>query len=141
MLGGNSPLDEKESLVEYATLIVMLALLEYVWFTARVGAQRAKHGIKAPATSGHEEFERAFRVQQNTLEELVIFIPATFTYAWFASELWVLIPGAIFLVGRLMYSSAYMRDPAKRGPGFGASLLANVWLIIGTLIGAGGAML
>jgi glutathione S-transferase len=120
--------------MEYATLIVMLALVEYIWFTARVGAKRGKHGIKAPATTGHEQFERAFRVQQNTLEELIIFIPAAFSYAWFVSAVWVLAPGALFLIGRLLYSSAYMKDPAARGPGFGATVLANIWLVVGTLI-------
>lgn len=132
---------EKETPVEYATLIVMLALVQYVYFVSYTGYMRGKHGIQAPATTGHEMYERAYRVQQNTLEELVMFIPATFTYAFFINEFWVILPGAIFIVGRFIYSSAYMKNPPKRGPGFGLTLLANVWLIVGTLVGLAPRML
>jgi uncharacterized membrane protein YecN with MAPEG domain len=120
--------------MEYATIIVMLALVQYIWFTMRAGARRGKLGIEAPATSGNEEFERAFRVQQNTLEQLIIFIPATYAFAHYVSAAWVLLPGAIFIVGRLMYSSTYLKEPARRGPGMGATLLANVALIVAVLI-------
>lgn len=122
--------------MEIAAIVVMLALIEYAWFIVRVGTMRARHKVSAPAVTGHEEFERAFRVQQNTLEQLIIFVPAAFTYAWFVSPVWVVLPGALFLVGRLLYAGAYMRDPAKRGPGFGATLLGNVWLVVGALTGA-----
>lgn len=127
--------------MEYAALIVMLALLQYFFFVGRTGYMRGKHDIKAPATTGHEMFERAYRVQQNTLEELIIFVPAAFTYAMFVSSLWVILPGAIFLVGRLWYGMAYMKEPSKRAPGFGMTMLANVWLVVGTLIGVTRALL
>jgi uncharacterized MAPEG superfamily protein len=127
--------------VEYAILIVMLALLQYAYFVGRTGYMRGKHGIKAPATTGHEMYERAYRVQQNTLEELIMFIPATVSYAILVSPFWVILPGAVFIVGRFIYSSAYMKDPSKRGPGFGLTLLANVWLIVGTLVGLAPRML
>jgi len=126
-----------ESAMEYATLIVMLALVQYAYFVSYTGYMRGKHGVKAPATTGHEMYERAYRVQLNTLEELIMFVPATFTYAFFVSGFWVILPGALFIVGRLLYGMAYMKDPAKRGPGFGLTLLANVWLIVGTLVGVG----
>ena len=121
--------------MEYATLVVTLALLQYMYFVGRTGYMRGKHGIKAPATTGHEMFERAYRVQQNTLEELIIFVPGTFAYATFTSEFGVLLPGALFLLGRAWYGAAYMKEPSKRGPGFGLTMLSNVWLLVGTLIG------
>lgn len=121
--------------MEYATLVVVLALLQYMYFVGRTGHMRGKHGIKAPATTGHEMFERAYRVQQNTLEELIVFIPGTFAYAAWTSELWVILPGALFLVGRAWYGAAYMNEPSKRGPGFGLTMAGNVWLLVGTLIG------
>jgi glutathione S-transferase len=127
--------------MEYATLMVMLTLLQYSYFVGRAGHMRAKHGIKAPATTGHEMYERAYRVQQNTLEELIIFVPAVFTYALYSNAFWVIVPGAIFFIGRGWYSMAYMKNPVKRGPGFGLTLLANVWLIVGTLIGLGRVLL
>ena len=126
--------------MEYATLIVMLALLQYSYFVGRTGYMRGKHGIKAPATTGHEMFERAYRVQQNTLEELIIFVPATFTYAAWTSSFWVILPGGLFILGRAWYGAAYMKDPSKRGPGFGMTLMANIWLIVGTLVGLAPAL-
>ncbi|NIP17681.1 MAG: MAPEG family protein, partial [Xanthomonadales bacterium] len=53
--------------MEYATIIVMLALVEYLWFTMRTGMRRDKLNIEAPATTGHPDYEKAFRVQMNTL--------------------------------------------------------------------------
>ena len=120
--------------MEYATLVVMLALLEYIWFTGRTGARRGKYDIEAPATSGNPDFEKAFRVQQNTMEQLVIFIPATYAFAWYVNALWVLVPGALFIVGRLLYSSAYLSDPKKRAPGMIMTLLANAVMVIWVLV-------
>ena len=48
--------------MEYATLIVLLALLQYLWFSIRVGANREKYNISAPACAGDEIWERMFRV-------------------------------------------------------------------------------
>lgn len=121
--------------MEFATLIVVLALLQYIILTAMVGAQRGKHHVKAPAVSGNEAFERAFRVQQNTLENLIVFIPCCFTFALFVSEVYVMIPGITFLVGRTMYARTYARDPSDRGPGFALTILANIVMVLGTLIG------
>lgn len=120
--------------MEYATIIVMLALAEYIWFTGRAGALRGKLDVKAPATTGHEGFERAFRVQQNTLEQLIVFIPATYAFAWYVSATWVWIPGALFIIGRFLYASAYLKNPEKRAPGMVATLLANAAMIVAVLI-------
>ena len=121
--------------METATLIVLLALLQYVLFTMRVGLARGKHKVDAPACSGDENFERLFRVQQNTMEQLIIFIPATFAFAYYLSPMWVLVPGLAFILGRFMYSMEYIKDPKTRVPGMGLTLLANVVLIVGALFG------
>ncbi len=120
--------------MEYATIIVMLALVEYTWFTIRTGGRRGKYEIEAPATSGHPDFEKAFRVQQNTMEQLVIFIPATYAFAWYVNPLWVLVPGALFIVGRLLYSGAYLKDPKKRAPGMIMTLFANAVMVAWVLV-------
>ena len=65
----------------YVTAIVMLALVQYFYFIIEVGRARGRFGVAAPATSGNEEFERYFRVQQNTLEQLIMFIPAIYATA------------------------------------------------------------
>lgn len=120
--------------MQHATLIVLLALLQYVYFIALVGKARGKYNVKAPATDGDEGFTRVFRVQQNTLEQLIIFIPSTFAFSFYVSDLWVLIPGAVFIVGRFIYSMEYVKDPSTRTLGFGLTLLANATLLLTALV-------
>ena len=117
----------------YATLIVLLALLQYVYFIALVGKARGTYNVKAPATDGDERFVSTFRVQQNTLEQLIIFIPSVFAFSWYLSDLWVLVPGAIYLIGRFMYAAAYIKEPASRELGMGLTFLANAIVLFGAL--------
>jgi glutathione S-transferase len=121
--------------MENASLIVLLALLQYVWFTVRVGVTRGKFNVNAPACRGDETWERSFRIQQNTMEQLIVLIPASYAFAFYMSPMWVLLPGVVFIVGRFIYSAAYMKDPGSRAPGMVMTLLANAVLIIGALIG------
>jgi len=121
--------------MEYTAAIVLLALAQYLFFTLRVGAARTRYGVEAPHTSGHEVWERLFRVQQNTLEQLIVFIPAMVMFGLYASPLWALLPGALYLIGRQLYSWEYVRNPKSRGPGMGLTFLANAVLVIGALIG------
>jgi glutathione S-transferase len=121
--------------MENATLIVLLALLQFIWFTMRVGMARGKYNIDAPACDGDEAWNRLFRIQQNTMEQLIVLIPATYAFAYYLSELWVVVPGAVFIIGRILYSAAYLKDPKSRGPGMGLTMLANVVLILGALFG------
>ena len=121
--------------MENATLIVLLALLQYVWFTIRVGLARGKYNVNAPACDGDENFERLFRVQQNTMEQLIVLIPAAYAFAWYLSPLWVLAPGAAFILGRFLYSTEYIKDPKTRTPGMGLTLAANAVLLAGALFG------
>jgi glutathione S-transferase len=122
--------------VEYVAIVAMLALLEYVFFGVKVGQARATYGIEAPATVGHEVFERYYRVQMNTLEQLVIFLPALLAFAWLVSPLWAAGIGAVFLAGRAIYYVGYVADPRKRGPGFMLTAIPNLVLVIGAVIGA-----
>ena len=121
--------------MEHATLIVLLALIQYVWFTIRVGSTRGKYQVDAPSCKGDETWERLFRVQQNTMEQLVTFTPLTFTFAYYMSGFWVLVPGAIFIIGRFLYAAEYLKDPKSRAPGMMLTFTANIVLLLGTLIG------
>jgi len=121
--------------MDHATLIVLLALLQYVWFTGRVGAARGKYKVDAPACDGDEAWNRLFRIQQNTMEQLIVFVPATYAFAFYLSELWVLVPGLGFLVGRFLYSAEYLKDPKSRTPGMAITLISNVVLVLGALFG------
>jgi uncharacterized MAPEG superfamily protein len=121
--------------MEYTALIILLALAQYLFFTFRVGAARPKHGVNAPNTAGNETWERLFRVQQNTMEQLIIFIPSMVVFSMYLSAKWGLVPGLIFVIGRQLYSFEYVKDPASRVPGMALSLLANGVLLLGALVG------
>ncbi|MEQ8954759.1 MAG: MAPEG family protein [Gammaproteobacteria bacterium] len=122
--------------MDWVIIIIMLALLEYIFFSIQVGRARARFEVPAPATSGHPEFERYFRVHQNTLEQLIIFIPAIVLYAHVGSAMLAAAAGVAFLVGRMVYFVGYVKDPKSRSIGFMIGFLANAFLIIATLIGA-----
>ena len=116
--------------------VIALALIEFIAFVLLVARARAQCGIKPPATTGHPVFERYFRVQQNTLEQLVVFVPSVWIFGYYVSALWAAGLGLLFVIGRALYLVGYVADPAKRGAGFGLSFLPNVILAVGALVGA-----
>jgi glutathione S-transferase len=122
--------------MEMVAVVIALALLEYVAFGMLVGRAREKYGVKAPATSGHEIFDRYFRVHQNTLETLVVLVPGMWLFAQYVSPRWAAALGLVYIVGRIVYLRAYVADPAGRSLGFGLSFLPIAILVVGALIGA-----
>jgi len=117
-------------------LVVAVALLEFLFFGFAVGKARETYGVKAPATSGNEMFERYYRVQMNTLELLVVFIPAIQLFALYVDARIAALLGLVFVIGRAWYFRQYIRDPSKRSAPFGVSFLPVVILLLGALIGA-----
>jgi uncharacterized MAPEG superfamily protein len=121
----------------FTAVVSILAILVVFWTGLRVGGMRTKHGIQAPAVSGHPEFERAYRVQMNTMEQFVIFLPLL----WLANTYFHMLPlltgalGLVWVVGRIVYAQAYMADPSKRGLGFAVSGVATLGLLILAVIG------
>jgi glutathione S-transferase len=105
-------------------------------FAVQVGQQRVRHGVKAPATSGPPEFERAFRIHENTVEQLIIFLPSLWLFATYWRADVAAAIGLLFLIGRQVYRGAYMKDPDTRSAGFGIGALATVILMLGGLVGA-----
>lgn len=120
----------------YVDIVTALALLQFVVFGFKVGKARGRFGIKAPAISGNETFERYFRVQQNTLEQLIVFVPGLYLFSHYYSPLVAAVIGVIYLVGRELYSMTYVKDPAKREIGYGLTFLPTVILVLGGLFGA-----
>jgi hypothetical protein len=120
----------------YVDIVTALALLQFIVFGFKVGRARGRYGIKAPAITGHEIFERCFRVQQNTLELLIVFVPGLYLFSRYFSPLVAAVLGVIYLVGREVYSAGYVKDPAKRSAGYGMSFLPTAFLVLGGLIGA-----
>lgn len=121
--------------MEFPALVVLIALIEYMVITIRVGTARAKYDVEPPATHGHPVWERMFRVQQNTLEQLVIFIPALLIFSLFVSPKVGAAIGLLFLVGRPLYFVTYVKDPKSRTAGFLLGFLSNVMLIVGSIGG------
>ncbi len=121
--------------MDYVALVIVLAIMQYFFFVAMVGKARGKYSISAPATIGNEMFERIYRVQQNTLEQLIIFIPTLYMFALYVHALTAAGIGVFFLIGRMVYYRSYIADPATRGPGMMIGFFAYLVLMIGSLIG------
>jgi glutathione S-transferase len=134
-------LDSEITLV--TAVVTILAILFYFWTGIAVGQMRSKHGVKAPAMTGNAEFECAVRVQMNTLEWMVIFVPllwlATIYFSPAMTTAWLswLPPlfGLIWIVGRVLYMNGYMTAPDKRGLGFSVAGIAVIGLLIMTIVG------
>jgi glutathione S-transferase len=115
--------------------VVLVSLIEYFVLGALVGRARGKFSIAAPAVSGHPLFERYFRVHQNSLEQLIVFIPSVWLFGLYVSPLWAALVGAIFLLARIIYAVAYIGGPEKRGLGAGPTFLTEIILVVGALYG------
>jgi glutathione S-transferase len=120
----------------YVDIVTALALLQFIVFAYRVGKARETYGIKAPATTGNEVFERYFRVQQNTLEQLVLLLPSLYLFSRYGNPLWAAALGVVYLVGREIYAATYVKNPAKRSLGYALTALPILILLVGGLLGA-----
>ena len=120
----------------YVDIVTALAVLQFIVFGFQVGSARGRYGVKAPATTGHELFERHFRIQQNTLECLICLIPSLYIFSRYFNPLWAALLGAVYLIGRQVYAASYAKDPASRSTGYALTLLPILALIVGALIGA-----
>lgn len=121
----------------WPALITLGVLVLLFVLTALVGRARGKCKIDAPAMTGDPALERAIRVQMNTIESTVAFLPALWLFAAFVSEVWAAALGAAWIAARVWYAAAYLEDAAKRGPGFGLSMLVFVVLFFGAAWGVG----
>ncbi len=122
--------------MELVAIVIVLAIFEYQFFSIKVGLARGKYDIKAPANSGHEIFDRYYRVHQNTLEQLIVFIPAITIYGYFGNPTYAAGLGVIYLIGRIIYFMGYVSDPAKRGTGFIVGFLPTVIMVVAGLVSA-----
>ena len=122
--------------MELVVIVIAIALIQYIVFSMLVGRARAKYNCPAPASSGDPIFERFYRVQQNTMEQLVVFLPAITIYGYYANPTVAAGVGLVYVISRVIYLQAYVDDPAKRGRGFIPGFIAIVYLLIGGLIAA-----
>jgi uncharacterized MAPEG superfamily protein len=122
--------------MNYVHIVAVLAVLQFFLFGVLVGRARKEYGVRAPATSGNELFERAFRVQMNTLEQLVAFLPALLIAAVYWPNAIIAGIGVVYVVGRFLYRQQYVADPAERSLGFLLTVLPTFILLAACLIGA-----
>jgi glutathione S-transferase len=127
---------QSDNSMHYVHLTATLAVLQFFFFGIMVGRARARFGVKAPATTGNEHFERAFRVQMNTLEQLAGFLPALYIASQFWPARYVAAIGVVYLVGRIVYWRSYIAEPNSRGLGFLLTVSPTFVLLIAAVIGA-----
>jgi glutathione S-transferase len=123
--------------MEFVLVVLLGALIEYMVFAGLVGRARAQYGVRAPATTGHPAFERIHRVHQNTLEALIVFVPALLVFACYLNFAWAAGLGVAFIVARAIYAVSYIQAAEKRGIGAGLSGVINITLVLGGLWGLG----
>lgn len=117
-------------LITVLTCLLMLAAMMVV------GVCRGRFKVPAPATSGHPTFERAFRAQANTVEQVLIFLPLLWVAHSYGFTNWAAYLGYAWLVGRSWYLLGYIQEAGKRSMGFMIGFLAAFGLVILCLIGA-----
>lgn len=120
----------------FTALVTLLLLMQYLTFSLLAGRERMRHDIRAPAVTGHESFERAYRVQMNTLEQLVVIVPAMWIVAgFFFLPIAAPLLGLAFFAGRVLYRNAYIRDPQTRTAGMAIGMLSMLGLLVLALWG------
>ncbi|HVN85652.1 MAG TPA: MAPEG family protein [Candidatus Binatia bacterium] len=122
--------------MEVVAIVTVLAVIEYMILGLQVGQARGKYGVEAPAITGHPIFERYFRVHQNTLEQMPVFLPGLWLFAYYVSPSIAAALGLVFIAARAIYARGYVTEPRKRETGVIISLIATSVLLLGGLIGA-----
>ena len=120
---------------KFTALVTVIALIYTFVLGGKVGTMRGKKNVPAPATTGDPEFERAFRIHSNTNEQIILFLPLLWLAAGVVGDMWAAVAGAVWVLGRIIYSNGYMADPAKRGTGMLITIAATAILAIITLYG------
>ncbi len=122
------------------TLGTVLAIIVYFALGVVVGRARATYGVAAPAMSGHIEFEKRSRVQINTLEQIVMFLPLLWLATGALGDRGAAALALVWALGRILYARGYYADPAKRSFGYLLTLLPTAVALVAAVIGAVGAL-
>ena len=122
--------------IPWAAIVALLSLLLYLVTSVNVARARAKCGVAAPCMTGHPDFERAVRVQMNTLEWLPVYLVSLGLFALYVEPRLAAAIGGVWILGRALYMRGYMQAAAKRGPGFLVQAGATFALLLGGVAGA-----
>ena len=118
----------------YSALATLLDLAVFCWTIFLVGRARARYDVPAPACTGSEEFERRFRVQMNTLEQLVLLLPALWLCAVWVGEIYAGLGGLVWSIGRVIYVVTYLKNPKSREIGFVLTVTPTITMIVADAI-------
>jgi glutathione S-transferase len=119
----------------YTVAVTLLAVALYFFISTRVATARARFGVKLPATTGNPDFERIFRVHQNTLEWLPTFLVPLWLCALYLNDAAAAVLGLIWIGGRILYYLGYREAARKRLPGFYIQTVACLLLFSGAIAG------
>jgi glutathione S-transferase len=122
-------------MMQWTAWTTLASMLMYGWTVKNVGTARLKYKIMAPSMDGPLEFLSACRVQANTIEQMILFLPLLWLCAMFLNDRWAAIGGALWILGRVIYALGYYNDPPKRAVGFGISIVATLGLLIASGVG------
>lgn len=115
-------------------LVTLFTLFIYYVLAFRVGKARARHGVPAPSMEGPVEFQKAMRIQINTMEQLVVFLPLLWMAALSSRDELAAAIGIFWPISRIMYAIGYSSpEPKKRHAGFifGVVVLVALFAIVG----------
>jgi glutathione S-transferase len=118
------------------SLAIILALIVFFVLAGAVGQARTKYDVPAPLSGGHPEFDKRYRVQMNTLEQLALFLPLMLLAAPVLGDMATAGLGLVWSIGRIVYARAYYADPKSRSAGFGLTMLPTLVLLLASLYGA-----
>lgn len=121
--------------MKFTALVTLASVVLIFVLIARVGRERTRSGLAAPAVTGDEAFERANRVHYNTIEQWVLFLPLLWLATAVIGDIWSAAIGALWVIGRVLYGAAYMNDPKKRGPGMMITAFSTLILALVVLWG------
>ena len=119
----------------WTAVVTIAAMVMYFVLTLNVGRARMKYGVKPPAMTGDVNFECAVRVQQNTLEQLIFFLPILWICSVYFNSIVAAALGGTWVIGRILYAWGYYQAPEKRFPGFALSMLSALGLLVGSGVG------
>ncbi len=121
--------------MKFTAIVTIIALVYTFVLSGKAGAMRGKHSVNAPATTGNVEFEKAFRIHANTIEQLVLFLPLLWLATAVIGDMWAALVGAVWIVGRYVYAEAYMTAPETRTKGMIMTVAPTAILALVAVVG------
>ncbi len=116
-------------------LITLFIVLMLHWNAMRVGRARREYNIAAPAVSGHPVFETAYRIQMNTIEGVLTFLPTMWLTALLLQDALAAALGLSWVMARIWFALAYAREPEQRYRPLTVSMLCLALCVLAAFVG------